>query len=500
MAVGGFIKAGPIADRTANPVEGQIYFALDTGAEGATRYNGQEWEELYASPAGGGAHDHDTDYAPLVHNHDTSYAPLIHNHDAAYAPLIHNHDAAYSPIGHDHNGVYASLAGANTYSSSAQNFIGLNILGATENVSTWARGIFFTDLSGDSATRRGGLGVYGTAAATQRLWLTLADGTSPWSSIYGIHMLPLGLVGIGTTTPSVRLHIAAGGILNSGTAPAATALLRIAGAASALTAPVTFQHVLNDAPSGSRGIEVEPDFYPVSGATTMYNILSIPNVRGANNLASMMAGYFRVDLDSYSGVLTNAYGLYVANPTVTGTGSMTNLYGLYIADQNYGTGQNWSLYVAGANAPAFFACEVSINNTLTVTANMTLTGTISTNHSGAATAATITTRTERVFSTGTPAASFGLRRETKLESDTTADRDAAYDDVYWTTATDASRASARRWYLSRAGVMTEGFRVDMTDNASNTNVVLLFNGVLKRIGVGAADSGGAGYRMLRIPN
>jgi hypothetical protein len=42
--------------------------------------------------------------------------------------------------------------------------------------------------------------------------------------------------------------------------------------------------------------------------------------------------------------------------------------------------------------------------------------------------------------------------------------------------------------------------VDGDDSSTQTALVVRFNGSMKRVEVGAADSGGAGYRLLRITN
>jgi len=59
----------------------------------------------------------------------------------------------------------------------------------------------------------------------------------------------------------------------------------------------------------------------------------------------------------------------------------------------------------------------------------------------AATAALVTTQTYSLNSTGAAAAGFGARSLWQLESSTTNDQDAAAIDVFWSTATHASRAA-----------------------------------------------------------
>lgn len=72
----------------------------------------------------------------------------------------------------------------------------------------------------------------------------------------------------------------------------------------------------------------------------------------------------------------------------------------------------------------------------------------------------------------------------------------------------ASTASSRtRFYTPTAGAsgssaqtMTERVRFDSTSDPTLLPVWINYNGTLKQVQVGAADSGGVGYRMLRITN
>ena len=71
------------------------------------------------------------------------------------------------------------------------------------------------------------------------------------------------------------------------------------------------------------------------------------------------------------------------------------------------------------------------------------------------------------------------------------------------TAANAPRAE---WFVPRFsildndGTMPEQFRVEKTAVATETPLLLLHNGTLKRVEVGDTDSGGTGYRQLRIAN
>jgi len=66
-------------------------------------------------------------------------------------------------------------------------------------------------------------------------------------------------------------------------------------------------------------------------------------------------------------------------------------------------------------------------------------------------------------STGTPAAGFGSRLQFRLESSTTANRDAAAMDAVWTNATDATRTSDIVFNTVNSAATQESFRI--TGNA-----------------------------------
>lgn len=155
-------------------------------------------------------------------------------------------------------------------------------------------------------------------------------------------------------------------------------------------------------------------------------------------------------------------------------------------------------------------------------------------------------------SSGTPATFFGSSIKFLLESTTTVGQDAALIDARWATATHASRlavlelsayyigtktslqiypmtsgsyaklvwgsnADQGLWresneqVISGASVGFKSFngaayvfsaRVDGDTTAGNTRLLIydVDNATIERVSVGAADSGGVGYKVLRIPN
>lgn len=103
------------------------------------------------------------------------------------------------------------------------------------------------------------------------------------------------------------------------------------------------------------------------------------------------------------------------------------------------------------------------------------------------------------FNPAAPAAGAGYRHTHRLGGPySPSSNDVAYDDTLLSAVSPNS--AERRVHLAEAGTMVEAFRLDTADSATQTNAWLLHNGTLKRVEVGAADSGGTGYRLLRVAN
>ena len=106
-------------------------------------------------------------------------------------------------------------------------------------------------------------------------------------------------------------------------------------------------------------------------------------------------------------------------------------------------------------------------------------------------------------SSGTAATGLGGRLLFGLESSTTNDQDAGAIDWIWTDATHASRTAKFTFSLvGAAAALAAVAEFDMNTTAGNTRFLIydVDNGQLERVSVGAADSGGAGFKVLRIAN
>lgn len=115
------------------------------------------------------------------------------------------------------------------------------------------------------------------------------------------------------------------------------------------------------------------------------------------------------------------------------------------------------------------------------------------------------------ISTGTPGSGMGAGILFNLNSSTTPDQNAAQIAALWPDAagaTHATRSSAVSVStVSIAGALAERLRVDagvVAGAAVSTTIGLMVwdvdGAALKRVSVGANDSGGAGYKLLRISN
>lgn len=108
-----------------------------------------------------------------------------------------------------------------------------------------------------------------------------------------------------------------------------------------------------------------------------------------------------------------------------------------------------------------------------------------------------------VNSNGTAAAGFGGQLLFQAESSTTNSQDSAAINWVWTTATHASRTAKLQFQLvGNAAALATVAEFDMDTTAGNTRFLIydVDNATLERVSVGAADSGGTGYKVLRIPN
>lgn len=105
-------------------------------------------------------------------------------------------------------------------------------------------------------------------------------------------------------------------------------------------------------------------------------------------------------------------------------------------------------------------------------------------------------------SSDTPAVNYGTGLLFQGKSSTDADQNMARLAALWDVATHASRSAALRVLISGSGGEVDAAKFDDDATAGNTRLLLydVDNGQLERVSVGIADSGGIGFKLLRIAN
>lgn len=198
------------------------------------------------------------------------------------------------------------------------------------------------------------------------------------------------------------------------------------------------------------------------GALDLTNGNAVTNALGAANGGTGKASYTIGDIlyASAATTLTRLAGVATGNALISGgvatdiswgkIGLTTHVSGI-LPSANGGTGvnnagtitnaSNTTITGGGTLALGGFTLTVAASGTVVTTGANTFTALQTVAIDDAATNTTTTLLTLEHSSSGTPAASFGGRLLFNLESATVASRNAGAVDVFWTTATDATRTS-----------------------------------------------------------
>jgi hypothetical protein len=232
------------------------------------------------------------------------------------------------------------------------------------------------------------------------------------------------------------------------------------------------------------------------GTTTLPNLYGADfrsRANGGGTVSNTVNFYSLAELQN-SSVITSLFCIRAGGAAIT-SGSVGTSYGVYIDPQKItGVTTGYGIYATGSDDTNYLAGNLGIG---TSSAGVTL-------HLSKASA--LTNAVQEILridhnTSGTPAAGYGARLLYRLESSTTADQDAVALDAVWGTATHASRSA----YLSikvGATSLAEVARFDKPTTATQTSLMLfdVDNNTVERVTVGAADSGGTGFKLLRIPN
>lgn len=113
--------------------------------------------------------------------------------------------------------------------------------------------------------------------------------------------------------------------------------------------------IYNGTSNGAAGFSINPLMSPQANQGTMYGTINLCRLRDTNyNVSTYYANFYRADTQTtYTGNLTNTYGVHVANPSQTGSVTLNN-YGMRIARQTTGTANNYGLYLQGGTTASLY--------------------------------------------------------------------------------------------------------------------------------------------------
>lgn len=143
----------------------------------------------------------------------------------------------------------------------------------------------------------------------------------------------------------------------SGVVDAAVGTLSIAELASA-TGSINF--AVGMAGQVNNGIENPAFSGSINNAVAV--LAMIENGMGGGAISS--AAGLMTDITIDGGVINNAYGARINNPTTnSASGTIENLYGLYIEEQNFGSTSNFNIYSDGTSSVNYFGGRIGIGTT-----------------------------------------------------------------------------------------------------------------------------------------
>jgi len=286
----------------------------------------------------------------------------------------------------------------------------------------------------------------------------------------------------------------------------------------------------------------------INGGVSLYG-LNLDPVFGTDGTTGLKAGFVRVR--SADGVRNTSeiYGWHIGAPSLGAGHTATSVYGLYVSPQTGGSGASWGIYVEGSTS--YFGGAITAASTATIsgtayigdTSNARVTRGLTINQGAAddtilalkssdvatvlTSALTRTTETDDYATFSKASATLGgLLLQSLAEDDALANvtRIASYGGTATTTKSTAGRAlielyaSEHNGENALADVTSDGNVFGVIARRGGADVALMLldedadlwlggalacgaitsNGGLQTFG--ADNSGGAGYRLVLVPN
>lgn len=153
-----------------------------------------------------------------------------------------------------------------------------------------------------------------------------------------------GNVGIGTTAPTTTFQIAP-----TTTATGPHGLMDVSGTVDGTTInqrAIYFGPTVTASGNGAGAVEIQPILAPSSNIGTMYGTINLARFDGTSNITNAYANFYRLDtVGTYTGTITDGYGLLLATPSLLGT-KPTTVYGMRIQNQGIaGSTTSYGLFV-----------------------------------------------------------------------------------------------------------------------------------------------------------
>lgn len=259
------------------------------------------------------------------------------------------------------------------------------------------------------------------------------------------------------------------------------------------------------------------------GGTNLYHLFADGTFAhdGTTTPTTLRAGYFRVNASNHASwtTVTEITGVRIAKPT-TGAALLTasNVYGLYIEDQTISgtTATNLFQFYSAGTGPSLFLGRLGIgtaaadNRWLNIQGALTSTNTtqygilLEPTVSSSATAEINAFRLRVVLPNGLANTNTYLHNIIAPSMGT----GATIGTLYGLKVAPLTQGTTNYAIYTEQGLIRLGGETRLGDNATaavdETALLIMTNagGVssVRRVSVGAADSGGAGFRYLRVPN